>query len=78
MQFNDAAIRAIAELASEVNKRMENIGARRLHTIMSTLLEIPLFEHPKRGQSKINITAKVVKDSLEGILEDQDLSRYIL
>ena len=78
LQFNDTAIRAIAELASEVNKRMENIGARRLHTIMSTLLEKPLFEHPKRGQSKINITAKVVKDSLEGILEDQDLSRYIL
>ena len=78
LQFNDAAIRAIAELASEVNKRMENIGARRLHTIMSTLLEKPLFEHPKRGKSKINITAKIVKESLEGILEDQDLSRYIL
>ena len=57
---------------------MENIGARRLHTIMSTLLEKPLFEHPKRGKSKINITAKIVKESLEGILEDQDLSRYIL
>ena len=78
LKFNDAAIRAIAELASEVNKRMENIGARRLHTIMSTLLEKPLFEHPKRGKSKINITAKIVKESLEGILEDQDLSRYIL
>ena len=78
LQFNNAAIRAIAELASEVNKRMENIGARRLHTIMSTLLEKPLFEHPKRGKSKINITAKIVKESLEGILEDQDLSRYIL
>ena len=78
LQFNDAAIRAIAELASEVNKRMENIGARRLHTIMSTLLEEALFEHPKRGKSKINITAKVVKESLKGILEDQDLSRYIL
>ena len=45
---------------------------------MSTLLEKPLFEHPKRGKSKINITAKIVKESLEGILEDQDLSRYIL
>ena len=78
LQFNDAAIRTIAELASEVNKRMENIGARRLHTIMSTLLEKPLFEHPKRGKSKIHITAKIVKESLEGILEDQDLSRYIL
>ena len=78
LQFNDASIRAIAELASEVNKRMENIGARRLHTIMSTLLEKPLFEYPKRGKSKINITAKIVNESLKGILEDQDLSRYIL
>ena len=57
---------------------MENIGARRLHTIMSTLLEQPLFEHPKRGQEKIKITAKIVKESLAEILEDPDLSRYIL
>ena len=78
LEFNSAAIRAIAELASNVNNKMENIGARRLHTIMSTLLEDPLFEHPKRGQKKIKITAKVVKESLAGILEDPDLSRYIL
>ncbi len=78
LEFNSAAIRAVAELASSVNNKMENIGARRLHTIMSTLLEQPLFEHPKRGQKKIKITAKVVKDSLAGILEDPDLSRYIL
>ena len=57
---------------------MENIGARRLHTIMSTLLEQPLFEHPKRGQKKIKITAKIVKESLAEVLEDPDLSRYIL
>ena len=57
---------------------MENIGARRLHTIMTTLLEKPLFEHPKRGEKKIKVTAKMVKESLDGILEDQDLSRYIL
>jgi len=78
LEFNSAAIRAVAELASNVNNKMENIGARRLHTIMSTLLEDPLFEHPKRGQKKIKITAKVVKESLAGILEDPDLSRYIL
>ena len=52
LEFNSAAIRAVAELASSVNNKMENIGARRLHTIMSTLLEQPLFEHPKRGQKK--------------------------
>jgi len=78
LEFNKTAIKAVAELASKVNNTMENIGARRLHTIMSTLLEKPLFEHPKRGQKKIKITSKVVKESLNGILEDQDLSRYIL
>jgi ATP-dependent HslUV protease ATP-binding subunit HslU len=78
LEFNKAAIRAVAQLASDVNSTMENIGARRLHTIMTTLLEKPLFEHPKRGEKKIRITAKVVKESLKGIVEDHDLSRYIL
>ncbi|SVC86434.1 uncharacterized protein METZ01_LOCUS339288, partial [marine metagenome] len=49
-----------------------------LHTIMTTLLENPLFEQPKRSEKKIKVTAKYVKDALEGIVEDQDLSRYIL
>ncbi len=78
LDFNSASIRAIAQIASDVNAKMENIGARRLHTIMTTLLEKPLFEHPKKSEKKIKITAKVVKESLNGILEDQDLSRYIL
>jgi len=78
LSFNAAAIKAIAEIASEVNKKMENIGARRLHTILTTLLEDPLFEHPKRGSKRISITAKFVNESLKGIIEDQDLSRYIL
>ena len=78
LEFNNAAIRAIAQLASEVNNAMENIGARRLHTIMTTLLEKPLFEQPKRGEKKIKITAKSVKESLKDIVEDPDLSRYIL
>ncbi|MFL2983614.1 MAG: ATP-dependent protease ATPase subunit HslU [Candidatus Neomarinimicrobiota bacterium] len=78
LEFNNAAIHAVAKIASDVNAKMENIGARRLHTIMTTLLEEPLFEHPKRGEKKIKITAKIVKESLDGILEDQDLSRYIL
>ena len=78
LEFNSAAIRAVAELASSVNNKMENIGARRLHTVMTTLLEKPLYEQPKRGEKKIKITAKIVKESLDDILEDQDLSRYIL
>ena len=78
LEFNNAAIRAVAKIASDVNAKMENIGARRLHTIMTTLLEKPLFEQPKRGEKKIKITAKIVNETLDGILEDQDLSRYVL
>jgi ATP-dependent HslUV protease ATP-binding subunit HslU len=78
LEFNKSAIKAIAELATTVNSKTENIGARRLHTIMTTLLEDPLFEQPKQNEKKIKVTAKYVKDSLEGIVEDQDLSRYIL
>jgi len=78
LEFNEAAIKSIAELASDVNSKMENIGARRLHTIMTTLLEDHLFEQPKRGNKKIKITATIVKESLKDIVEDPDLSRYIL
>ncbi len=78
LEFNKAAIHSIAKIASDVNAKMENIGARRLHTIMTTLLEKPLFEQPKKGEKKIKITAKIVKATLDGILEDKDLSRYIL
>ena len=78
LEFEASSIKAISELATEVNKKTENIGARRLHTIMTTLLETPLFEHPKSGQKKIKITAKYVKNALGDIVVDQDLSRYIL
>lgn len=78
LEFESSSIKAISELATEVNTKTENIGARRLHTIMTTLLETPLFEHPKSGQKNIKITAKYVKDALGDIVVDQDLSRYIL
>jgi len=78
LEFEPSSIKAISELATEVNAKTENIGARRLHTIMTTLLENPLFEHPKSGQKKIKITEKYVKDALGDIVVDQDLSRYIL
>ena len=78
LNFSEEAISEVALIATKVNDEVENIGARRLHTIMSTLLEQPLFEHPKRDQKKIKITAKIVKESLADILEDPDLSRYIL
>ena len=78
LEFNDTALNAIAELASAVNSKMENIGARRLHTIMTTLLENHLFDQPKRGTKKIKITGKIVKETLNGIVTAPDLSRYIL
>ena len=78
LEFEKSSIKAISELATEVNTKTENIGARRLHTIMTTLLEDPLFEYPKSGQKNIKITAKYVKEALGDIVVDQDLSRYIL
>jgi ATP-dependent HslUV protease ATP-binding subunit HslU len=57
---------------------MENIGARRLHTVMSTLLDELLFEAPTLEDKTIRITKQYVRDKLESILEDEDLSRYIL
>jgi ATP-dependent HslUV protease ATP-binding subunit HslU len=78
LEFEPSSIKAISELATEVNTKTENIGARRLHTIMTTLLEQPLFEHPKKGQKKLKITAKYVKEALGDIVFDEDLSRYIL
>ena len=64
LEFEASSIKAVSELATEVNTKTENIGARRLHTIMTTLLEKPLFDHPKAGQIKIKITAKYLKEAL--------------
>ena len=76
--FEDDAISAIAEIATEVNERTENIGARRLHTVMERLLDEILFDAPDVAAHKIVIDSKYVYDKLEGIKEDVDLSRYIL
>jgi ATP-dependent HslUV protease ATP-binding subunit HslU len=79
LTFNDDAIREIAGSADQVNTSMENIGARRLHTILSTILEPVLFEDPKKtGVRKVRITKTRVKRELKDILGDEDLSRYIL
>jgi ATP-dependent HslUV protease ATP-binding subunit HslU len=77
LEFTDGAIKRIAELAEEVNGKSENIGARRLQTVMSTLLEDILFE-PPTGKKKITITARQVDKTLSDIVQDEDLSRYIL
>ncbi|MEA2078009.1 MAG: AAA family ATPase, partial [Candidatus Marinimicrobia bacterium] len=75
--FEEDAIHEIAEKATEVNDKTENIGARRLHTIMTQILDDIMFNAPD-GRKKIVVTAKHVKDSLDAIVTDDDLSRYIL
>ncbi|MBN2001396.1 ATP-dependent protease ATPase subunit HslU [candidate division KSB1 bacterium] len=78
IKFTSKAIDEIAIMASEVNEKAEDIGARRLHTVMSILLEDILFELPKTEKSIIRITPKMVKEKLKEIISDDDLSRYIL
>jgi ATP-dependent HslUV protease ATP-binding subunit HslU len=78
ISFEDEAIERLAAIAEEVNQRTENIGARRLHTLMECLLEDVLFEAPDIDQKKIVIDAAFVEQKLMKIKEDEDLSRYIL
>ena len=78
LEFSSEGIAEIARIAALVNQRMENIGARRLHTVMTTLLEDILFELPDRGTGNISIGADVVRDRLKAIVEDEDLRKYIL
>jgi ATP-dependent HslUV protease ATP-binding subunit HslU len=76
--FTEDGIAEVARIAAAVNDRMENIGARRLHTVMSTLLEDVLYDLPDRGKGKITVDAALVRDRLKTIVEDEDLRRYIL
>jgi len=78
LTFDAGGIAEIARIGALVNERMENIGARRLHTVMTTLLEEFLFELPDRGIEPIAITADVVRERLKAIVEDEDLRKYIL
>jgi len=78
IEFSPDAIVEIARMAAEVNARMENIGARRLHTIMEKLLDDLAFEAPELGARTIPITAAYVQERLSGILKDEDLSQYVL
>jgi len=78
LDFTEDGICEIARIATVVNTKAENIGARRLHTIMTTLLEELLFNVPEMKKKKITIDAKEVKKKLEKIVRDEDLSRYIL
>jgi ATP-dependent HslUV protease ATP-binding subunit HslU len=76
--FTKEAIASIAEIATLVNERTENIGARRLYTIMEKLLDDISFEAPDMKEKEIKIDAKNVEEKLADIIENEDLSRYIL
>jgi len=76
--FEDEAVEEIAMIAEEVNNLTENIGARRLHTIMEYLLEDILFDAPDMTETRVVVDKKYVEDKLKDIKEDEDLSRYIL
>ena len=78
IEFSDDAITRIAEVAFEVNQNTDNIGARRLHTILEKLLEDLSFEAPEIAMEKITITPQYVEDKLGVISRDKDLSRFIL
>jgi ATP-dependent HslUV protease ATP-binding subunit HslU len=78
VQFGQDAVEEIARIAAEVNARMENIGARRLHTVMERLLDELSFEAPELGERSIPITAAYVRERLAGVLRDEDLSQYVL
>ncbi len=80
LTFQDSALQKIAEIAFQINAEVENIGARRLHTVMSHLLNEFLFDVPDviGANSKVSITAEMVDERLSGLLKNRDLSQYIL
>ena len=78
LAFTEDGVREVARSAALVNERMENIGARRLHTVMTTLLEDVLFELPDRGRDPVTVDAAMVRDRLRAVVEDEDLRKYIL
>ncbi len=78
LTFSDDGIRRIAEIAWQVNERTENIGARRLHTVMERLLETLSFEATEKAGETVNIDASYVDEHLNELMQDEDLSRYIL
>lgn len=78
LEFTEGGVREIARIAMLVNERMENIGARRLHTIMTTLLDDLLFELPDVSEKRFTFDEQLVRDRLMRVVEDEDLRNYIL
>ncbi len=78
IEFEEDALREIAHISQELNQRMENIGARRLHTVMERLLQDISFRAPRLKGQKIVINRDYVLQELADILQDEDVTRYIL
>jgi ATP-dependent HslUV protease ATP-binding subunit HslU len=78
LEFAESGVRRIAEVAWQVNERTENIGARRLHTVLERLLESLSFEAADRNGARVVIDAEYVDQHLGELVKDEDLSRYIL
>ena len=78
LKFNDEAIRAIAKIAQNANEKMEDIGARRLHTVIERVIEDISFEANERGGETVEVDKALVEKRLSDVIEDQDLARYIL
>ncbi|MCA1791785.1 MAG: HslU--HslV peptidase ATPase subunit, partial [Thioalkalivibrio sp.] len=78
IEYTDEGVDEIARIAMRLNDRMENIGARRLQTVMTTLLEDVMFDLPDRASEAILVDRDFVRERLMKVSEDEDLSRYIL
>jgi ATP-dependent HslUV protease ATP-binding subunit HslU len=78
LRFTDDAVRAVADIAARVNARAQNIGARRLHTVLEALLDDLSFTAPERSDREVVVDAATVHEKLGPLLEDEDLSKYIL
>ncbi|MEM6370450.1 MAG: ATP-dependent protease ATPase subunit HslU [Myxococcota bacterium] len=78
LRFEESAVRAIAEVAARANQTLENIGARRLHTVLETLLDEVSFDAPERSGSTVVVDEDMVRSRLAPALESEDLSRFVL
>src|SRR6185295_9407437 len=78
LDFSEDGLAALARIAATVNSRSQNIGARRLHTVMEKLLEDVSFEATELADKTVTVNAKMVEERLKPILEDEDLAKYIL
>src|SRR5262249_3418103 len=78
LEFTPDGIEAVADIAFDVNRTSQNIGARRLHTILERVVEDVSFDGPDLDNTKVKVTGTYVRSKLAGILENEDLSKFIL